>query len=228
MRYDDTSHDYRSRRCDPLGVSVGAVAVGGARQGSVVEMTMRRKLIVVMLAALSIPTALMLPTALLVSSSASAQVGGIRSLTPGIGATSPLGGVSGSPNSPLGIPLGATELSSPGLSPVPAAASDGGSTCSATSGMSETSSIYDGGGIAVGSGANSTPMSASCGASANAIAPSSPSQLSASPNGISPTWHSVRLLRTWQRGSQPDDCHSYAASSIGHRGRHSMFDIRNQ
>ena len=76
VRYDDTSHDYRSRRCDPLGVSVGAVAVGGARQGSVVEMTMRRKLIVVMLAALSIPTALVLPTALLVSSSASAQVGG--------------------------------------------------------------------------------------------------------------------------------------------------------
>jgi hypothetical protein len=145
---------------------------------------MRRKLIVVMLAALSIPTALMLPTALLVSSSALAQVGGIGSLTPGIGATSPLGGVSGSPNSPLGIPLGATELSSPGLSPVPTAALGGDSTCSATSGMSGTNSIYDGGGIAVGGGANSTPMSASCGANANGIAPSSPSQLSASPSGI--------------------------------------------
>jgi hypothetical protein len=120
-------------------------------------------------------------TALLGTSPALAQVGGIGNLTSGIGATSPLGGASGSPIPPLGIPLGATELSSPGLSPVPSAASGSGSTCSATSG---TSSIYDGGGVTVGSGAGSTPTSGSCGAAANSSAPPPPMQLSASPSGV--------------------------------------------
>jgi hypothetical protein len=49
-----------------------------------------------------------------------AQVGGMGSPTPGIGATSPLGMAPGSPVPPAGIPMGATELASPGLSPAPA------------------------------------------------------------------------------------------------------------
>lgn len=129
---------------------------------------MRRALIVVTL------------TALLGSSPASAQVGGIGNLTPGIGATSPLGGAPSSPISPIGIPLGATELSSPGLSPVPLGAGSS-STCSATTG---TISIYDGGGMTVGSGAGSTSMSGTCGAGANTGAPPPPTQWSASPGGV--------------------------------------------
>ena len=38
---------------------------------------------------------------------------------PGLEATSPLGMVPGSPVAPIGIPLGSTELASPGLSPPP-------------------------------------------------------------------------------------------------------------
>ena len=39
--------------------------------------------------------------------------------TPTVGATSPLGIATGSTGSPTGIPLGATEITSPGVSPVP-------------------------------------------------------------------------------------------------------------
>jgi hypothetical protein len=51
-----------------------------------------------------------------------AQVGGMGSPTPGIGATSPLGMAADSPVLPTGIPMGATELASPGLSGAPAGA----------------------------------------------------------------------------------------------------------
>jgi hypothetical protein len=52
--------------------------------------------------------------------SAAAQVGGM-SISPGsspLGMTSPLGMGPGSPGAPAGIPLGATELASPGVSPM--------------------------------------------------------------------------------------------------------------
>ncbi|MGA2125296.1 MAG: hypothetical protein ABSG76_04000, partial [Xanthobacteraceae bacterium] len=73
---------------------------------------MRPALIVAMLATLSL------------CGTAFAQVGGMGSSTPRIGATSPLGmtlGMApGSPVPPAGIPLGSMELASPGLSPPPA------------------------------------------------------------------------------------------------------------
>ncbi|MGY4480265.1 hypothetical protein [Bradyrhizobium sp. USDA 3364] len=57
--------------------------------------------------------------AYLAGGGAFAQVTGMAPPTPTVGATSPLGSSTGSPLSPLGIGLGATELASPGVSPAP-------------------------------------------------------------------------------------------------------------
>ena len=70
------------------------------------EITMRRALIPVALAAL------------LGCNPAFAQVGGVGIPTPGIAATSPLGMAPGSSVSPTGIPMGATEIVSPGRAAV--------------------------------------------------------------------------------------------------------------
>jgi hypothetical protein len=111
-----------------------------------------------------IPVAL---AALLGCNPAFAQVGGVGIPTPGIAATSPLGMAPGSSVSPTGIPMGATEIVSPGISPMPSGTlgmSGYGITCSATGSASpETSSAstYDGGGMGM---AGSVPRSASiCG-----------------------------------------------------------------
>ncbi len=57
--------------------------------------------------------------ALVICNTANAQVSGMVSPTPTIGATSPLGITTGSTVSPTGIPLGSTEIASPGVSPAP-------------------------------------------------------------------------------------------------------------
>jgi hypothetical protein len=91
-------------------------------------------------------------------SPAFAQAGGMSSTMPGIAVTSPLGMTPGALVPPTGIPLGATELASPGLSPVISGAAGMagyGTTCSATGNpTSETSgtSTYDGGGMALPGG----------------------------------------------------------------------------
>jgi hypothetical protein len=67
-------------------------------------------------------------------SPAFAQVGGMSSTMPGIAATSPLGMIPGALVPPTGIPLGATELESPGLSPLTGGTAGMlglGTTCSA-------------------------------------------------------------------------------------------------
>ena len=73
----------------------------------------------------SLLAAAVLP-ALLVSSAAMAQVDGqfdgTVTPTPMIGATSPLGVAMGGSGSPTGIPLGSTEITSPGVSPLPTGA----------------------------------------------------------------------------------------------------------
>jgi hypothetical protein len=130
--------------------------------------------------------------AMLGCSTAFAQVGGMSVPTPGIAATSPLGMSGGSQPSeligPTGIPLGATELASPGISPVltdPAGMM--ASTCSASGGAStgiSGISTYDGGGLAVGGGislGSATPCAT------GATDPASPtvSAPSASPSGAS-------------------------------------------
>src|SRR5439155_11168315 len=74
--------------------------------------------------------------ALVVCNAAMAQVTGMAAPTPTIGATSPLGIGTGSAVSQTGIPLGSTEIASPGVSPAPTgvtgtiAMPGSGTTCS--------------------------------------------------------------------------------------------------
>jgi hypothetical protein len=116
-------------------------------------------------------------------STALAQVGG----TPGIAATSPLGMSGGSqPGTsvgPTGIPLGATELTSPGISPMltdptgmmASGCLGGGTASSGISGGISGITTYDGGGLAVGGGMGAAPC-----AGASTTSPTG-STLSASP-----------------------------------------------
>src|SRR5229473_1822156 len=91
---------------------------------------------------------------------AMAQVSGMASPTPTLSATSPLGIGVGSSVPPTGIPLGSTEIASPGISPQPAystgtiAMPGSGTSCStlgtSPSGMYGSTATYDGGGMAMG------------------------------------------------------------------------------
>jgi hypothetical protein len=121
-------------------------------------------------------------------SPAFSQVGGMADPTPGIAATSPLGVVPGASVPPTGIPLGATELASPGLSPLTngtAGMAGFGSTCSAvessSSGISGAST-YDGGGMGLGMGASLPGSGVICGASSSG-SPSSTAAMSSTASG---------------------------------------------
>src|SRR6266849_5934299 len=131
--------------------------------------------------------------ALLVSNVAMAQVSGMASPTPTMGATSPLGIATGSSVSPTGIPLGSTEIASPGVSPMPAnstgtIAMPGSSTACSTlgtspSGMFGSTASFDGGGTAVGA---ATPATAAT-SGATAMSGTSMSSGISSSSGISTT-----------------------------------------
>ena len=105
-------------------------------------------------------------TALVVCNTASAQVSGMASPTPTVGATSPLGLGTGSAVSPTGIPLGSTEIASPGVSPAPGDATGtiampgSSTTCStigtAPSSMFGSTASFDGGGTGAGAAAPAT------------------------------------------------------------------------
>jgi hypothetical protein len=137
-------------------------------------------------------------TALLMGNVALAQMNGMVVPTPTIGATSPLGSASsGSSVSPTGIPLGSTEITSAGVSPVPSnptgtiAMPSGGMPCS-TVGTSSTQTYgsgttYDGGGISI---ANSVPAT---GVTAGGMAGSLPG---AGMSVMSPTLSASGLLDT--------------------------------
>src|SRR5882724_4171754 len=97
--------------------------------------------------------------AFIVCNAANAQVSGMVSPTPGMGATSPLGITTGSTVSPTGIPFGSTEIASPGVSPAPMVTGSvsmpgSGTSCStlgsSPSGMYGSTATYDGGGMAMG------------------------------------------------------------------------------
>jgi hypothetical protein len=111
---------------------------GEAQHRSGKKPTLTRSLIVAMTATL------------LVCSPAFAQVGG-SDAAPGLGITSPLGIGPGSPVAPTGMPLGATELASPGVSPSVSSMALSGTTCSgmqsSTSGSSGSTALFDGGGL---------------------------------------------------------------------------------
>jgi hypothetical protein len=124
-----------------------------------------------------------------------------------LGITSPLGMAPGSPVPPAGIPMGATELASPGLSPAAAATigmTGNSTTCSAmgspSSGISGSSTIYDGGGMGLGTG-TSLPGSAQtlgpCGASLSAATPS------ALPGGIARTGIPLGSVEIGNAGVSP-------------------------
>src|SRR5271157_5988145 len=92
-------------------------------------------------------------SALVVCNAAMAQVSGMASPTPSMGATSPLGITTGSTVSPTGIPLGSTEIASPGVSPGPIVTGTismptSGTSCStlgtSPSGMYGSTATYDG------------------------------------------------------------------------------------
>jgi hypothetical protein len=104
-------------------------------------------------------------------SPAFSQVGGMGGPMPGIAATSPLGVVPGASVPPTGIPLGATELASPGLSPLTdgtAVMTSVGTTCLAIGGPSSGisgASTYDGGGMGLGMATSLPDSGVVCGVS---------------------------------------------------------------
>jgi hypothetical protein len=106
--------------------------------------------------------------------------------TPSLAATSPLGMVPSAPVGGTGIPLGATEIASPGVSPMPAAATGtiGSTVCStvgtAPSTMFGSATTFDGGGVAVGAVTPQSTMSTMPMAGA-------PMSSAMSSSGISPT-----------------------------------------
>src|SRR5882762_5479163 len=133
--------------------------------------------------------------ALFVYNVAMAQVGGMATPTPTIGATSPLGISSGSSVSPTGIPMGSTEIASPGVSPMPTGvtgtitipSTSSGTTCStlgtSPSGMFGSAASFDGGGTAVGA---ATPATAAT-SGATAISGTSMSSGISATSGMSTT-----------------------------------------
>ena len=117
-----------------------------------------------------------------------AQVAGIGSPMPGMGVTSPFGmGSAAGSVGPTGVPLGATELATPGLSPAPPSTLGSGFTvCSTVVGAPSTAAtgLYDGGGLGTATGMSPTAMGTTSAASAStcnqASGSSNPSTLSSS------------------------------------------------
>jgi hypothetical protein len=98
------------------------------------------------------------------------QVGGTGNMAPGMGPTSPFGMSSAAgPVGAAGVPLGATELATPGLSPAPAGPSGAGvAVCSGMAGSSGGAGLFDGGGM--GSAAAMSPMTMGAANSSSASA----------------------------------------------------------
>jgi hypothetical protein len=108
--------------------------------------------------------------AFLGSNPAFAQVGGIGSPSPGMGLTSPFGMSSAAGTvGPAGLPLGATELATPGLSPAPPGTLGSGFTiCSAVvgTGSGSANGLFDGGGVSSSMSSTATGETNSASASA--------------------------------------------------------------
>jgi hypothetical protein len=142
-----------------------------------------------------------------------AQVGGMGSPTPGISATSPLGMALSSPVVPTGIPMGATELASPGVSLAPTGTigiTGNSTTCpvigSPSSGISGSSTIYDGGGMGLGTGTSlpgSIPTPGSCGISSSGGASLSAATPFALPGGIARTGIPLGSVEIGNAGVSP-------------------------
>jgi hypothetical protein len=171
--------------------------------------------------------------AMLGGNTALAQVGGMSVPTPGVAVTSPLGmsGASqpGTSVGPTGIPLGATELASPGISPMltdptgmMAITCSAGSTSTGMSGGISRVSTYDGGGLAVGGGmgpgtvlpGSAAPCRTVSTGTATALAPSR------SPSGVSRTGIPLGSFEIGNAGVSPLLTHPTptVSSAIGSPG----------
>ena len=106
-----------------------------------------------------------LAATLLAGGSTLAQVGGTG--TSPLVATSPLVIGSGAPVGPVGIPLGATEMATPGISP--ALPSTGVCSTGAPTSQTSTTALFDGGGMA---GATSSGCAGAASAAPSTPAPS--------------------------------------------------------
>jgi hypothetical protein len=101
------------------------------------------------------------------SGAAVAQVTGMAAPTPTIGVTSPLGMARSTGIGGTGIPFGATEIASPGVSPLPTIAPPAGAATScSTAGMAPSpiagsNAAYDGGGLSLATGAPTSDASGS-------------------------------------------------------------------
>jgi hypothetical protein len=125
----------------------------------------------------------------------------------GIGTTSPPGMTGATTVPPTGNAMGATELPSPGLSPLPAGSPGaiGGAACpvqpTSSSGMSGSGTTFDGGGMALG-----MPLpgsTANCGTSPT-TGTASPSAMSTpSPGGASPVGIPLGSVETGDAGLSP-------------------------
>jgi hypothetical protein len=149
------------------------------------EATVRRELII----AATLAT-------LLGGNPAFAQVGGIGSPTPGMGLTSPFGmsAATGGSVGPAGVPLGATELATPGLSPAPPGTLGSGFTiCSAVVGAGSNSANgpFDGGGTSVGmsptaSGETNSASASACNQASGAGSAGTLQSTTSSPGSTAP------------------------------------------
>jgi hypothetical protein len=120
-----------------------------------------------------------------------AQVAGIGSPMPGMGVTSPFGmGAAAGSVGPTGLPLGATELATPGLSPAPPSTLGSGFTvCSAVVGAPSTGAtgVYDGGGVGTTTGMSPTTMGTAMGTNATSASTCNQASGSSNPGTLSPS-----------------------------------------
>ena len=152
-------------------------------------------------------------TVLLGCGAAFSQIGTGAPVPSSLGITSPLGMAPGSPVPPAGIPLGTTELASPGLSPAPTATlgmTGNDTTClavgSPSPGISGSSMIYDGGGMGLGTGTSlpgSAPTPGPCGSGSSGGASLSAATPSALPGGVARTGIPLGSVEIGNAGVSP-------------------------
>lgn len=128
-------------------------------------------------------------------SCAHAQVGGMGTLTPnaGMGTTSPLGlSTSGTAVAPTGIPLGATQLPTPGVSSgfangvaAAAACSGPGMGAITSSSMGGSTALFDNSGVGIMTGAtqpgSAAPITTACGGASAGASATSPQSSTSTP-----------------------------------------------
>ena len=152
-----------------------------------------------------------------------------------LGITSPLGMAPGSSVPPAGIPMGATELASPGLSPAPAATigmTGNSTTCpamgSSSPGISGSGTTFDGGGPGAGTGTlpAGAATSGTCGTSSSSSASSSAATSPISPGGTARVGIPLGSVEIGNAGVSPLLVVPTPSHPLDDGKRHAMFDNR--